>query len=308
MKPAHIILPILFLTLFWGCRNPQEPDLIRFAFQNRIGSAIPIIAVEKGFFRSEGLNVKPLRFSSGPECAEALYTGSADIGTMGDATAVIALAANPSLTILTSHGSGEHRHRVMTARNSSIRSFRDLHGRTVGIKKGTSTYGGFLKLLEREGMDPSSVGITDLSPAAMTEALLAGSIDAFAASEPTPSVAEERGCREVATLGDLGNHYPILMLAGKDYIEDNAVDIGRFLEALNKAAGFIAKNPEESATIVAEATGLQPVTAANAMKNHRYATGLDSLTLSSLLDTSRFLEEQNLIETAPDFHLRIRTP
>jgi len=44
----------------------------------------------------------------------------------------------------------------------------------------------------------------------MPEALSAGSIDAYVASEPTPSLAEARGARVMGTPGGLGNSYPLL--------------------------------------------------------------------------------------------------
>ncbi len=287
-----------------SCRATEPSTEIRFAFQNRVGSAIPIIAVEKGFFRQEGLNISPLRFNSGPECAEALYTGSADIGTMGDATALIALAKNPSMTVITRHASGEHRHRIMVARNSTLRSVEDLRGKTVAIKKGTSTYGGFLKLLDNRGVDPSSVRITDLSPSAMIEALLAGSIDAFVASEPTPSAAEENGGREIATLGGLGNNYPVLMIARRGYLEKHEKAVRHFMNALKKAENFIRENPSESVVIVGKATGLGTRTAAKAMKAHILETGLSPATLSSLERTARFLHKEGLIEKVPDLPSR----
>jgi len=144
---CSVLLAALF---FLSCsqneeKNASEP--IRFAFQNRIGSAIPIIAVEKGFFQMEGLVIKPLRFSSGPACAEALVSGSADIGTMGDSTAVIAVSRYDNLKIIASHSTGEHRHRLMVQDQSPYRTLNDLRGKRVAVKKGTSTHGGFLAVL-----------------------------------------------------------------------------------------------------------------------------------------------------------------
>ena len=70
--------------LFTSCTQERETSRpIRFAFQNRVGSVLSILAVEKGFFSARGLDVCPLRFNNDPACAETIYAGSADIGTMG---------------------------------------------------------------------------------------------------------------------------------------------------------------------------------------------------------------------------------
>ena len=189
------------------------PDRLRLAYQNRVASAIVIVAVERGLFAEEGLAVEAYRFNSGPACAEALFSGSADIGTMGDTTGMIAISRNAPLTVIASHGSGEHRHRILVGADSQIREVADLAGKRVGVKKGTSTYGGFLAFLAHYHLAPEELQVIDMRPADIPEALAAGSLDAFVASEPTPSLAELGGARELATLGGLGNTYPILILA-----------------------------------------------------------------------------------------------
>ena len=207
-------LILLIASLIISCDqnegvNPTKP--IRFALQNRIGSAIPIVALEKGFFKQQALVIKPLRFSSGPACAEALYSGSADIGTMGDTTAIFATVQHANLKIFASHSTGEHRHRLIVQNTSVYRTLGDLRGKRIGIKKGTSTHGGFLAALAIGNIPRTAITVVDLNPNTMPTALMAGSIDAFAASEPTPSLAELKGGRELITFGGLGNQYPCLL-------------------------------------------------------------------------------------------------
>ena len=288
----------VIVALPWPKRGPHA---IRFAYQNRIGSAACIVAVEKGFFADEGLDVEPFRFNSGPACAEALYSGSADIGTMGDTTAIITVSRRVPITIIASHGRGEHRHRLMVKADSAIRTPADLIGETVAAKKGTSTYGGFLAFLASRGLDASQVRIVDMRPSEMPEALLAGSVDAFVASEPTPSLAEVRGARELATLGGLGNNYPILVLAKSGLLAKRPDDVRRFLRALHRAEVFVKDHPEETTEILAKATGLPPDVAGRAMQRHSYALTLDSEVLASLEKTARFLKGQGTIDEVPDF-------
>ncbi len=147
---------ILFLVICaWPVLSFGEEPL-RFAFQNRIGSVLPIIAVEQGFFADEGLEVTTQMFSNGPACAEALTSGAADIATMGDTTALIALSRNLPVQLLFSHASGEHRHRLMVM-NPTLTTIDDLRGKRIGVKKGTSTYGGLLKLLRGYGISERDV-------------------------------------------------------------------------------------------------------------------------------------------------------
>jgi len=281
-------------------QSADDGGTIRFAYQNRVGSAACILAVEKGFFADEGLRVEPFRFSSGPACAEALYTGSADVGTMGDTTAIITVARGRAFTIIASHGRGEHRHRLMVGRNSQIRSPRDLAGRTIGVKMGTSTYGGFLAFLASNGLARDRVRVVDMGPSEMPDALAAGSIDAFVASEPTPSLAETRGARQLATMGGLGNSYPLLVLTRSEMLADRPEDIRRFLRALRRGVGWIREQPEDAAKVLTNATGLPSDVARKAMARHAYSLCLDEDIIKSLRKTAAFLKQQRIIDRLPD--------
>ena len=283
-----------------------EKAQIRFAFQDRIGSVLPIIAVKKGFFADEGLAVKALRFSSGPACAEALYSGAADIAGMGDTTAIIMVTRSEKFAIIASHVVGEHRHRIMVRKDSGMRTLNDLKGKRIGVKKGTSTYGGLLAALEKAHIPRDGVDIIDLTPSTMPDALMAGSLDAFAASEPTPSTAEQNGACELTTLGGLGNEYPILILANNDRLTRKKDAVKRLLHAMKRAGQYAADYPEETAAIMADETGLSLATTRKAIQRHEYRLRLDEAIISSLEKTALFLKEQYIISNFPDFNTAAR--
>lgn len=298
---AGLVVAVVALT-----RPPEPTRPIRFAYQNRAGSAACIIAVEEGFFAAEHLRVKAFCFHSGPACAEALYSGAADIGTMGDTTAVITASRAVPFAIIASHAQGEHRHRVMVRADGPLRRPADLLGRTVAVKMGTSTYGGFLAFLAANGLDASRIRVMDMRPGEMPTALQASSIDAFVASEPTPSLAEVRGARQLATLGGLGNSYPILILARRDVLTTRPRDVRRFLRALRRATELIRGRPDHAAGILARATNLPPDVARRVMERHTYSLTLDEEIVSSLARTGRFLKQQGVIQAVPDFTQSVR--
>jgi sulfonate transport system substrate-binding protein len=279
--------------------GPRGQPTVGFAYQDRIADAMSVIAVEKGFFAREGVQVKPMMFTSGPACTEAVVSGSADVGTMGDTTAVISVARAP-VTIIASHGGGEHRHRIIVKDTSPIRSFRDLTGKRVAVSKGTSTYGGFLAWAKARKLDLSKVRVVDMKPEDMGTALLSGAVDAAVASEPTPSVLEEKGGRQLATLGGLGNNYPILLVARNDFLRKHPEAATRFLRALARAAEFVRDHPDETARVMAAKTGLSPAAAAKAMQRHYYRLQLDKQTRASLDKTADFLVQQRILDRAPD--------
>lgn len=298
---ASFLFAVFGIYIFQTMQKEANPAPIRFAYQNRIGSAICILAVEKNFFAEEDLPIKTYRFDSGPACAEALFTGSADIATMGDTTAILALVQNSNLTILTSHSQGEHRHRLVTRPDSPLKTVLDCEGKTIAVKKGTSTHGGLLQFLAAHGMDENTIRLIDMQPSDMPDALSSGSVDAFAASEPTPSLAEERGAIELATLGGIGNKYPILIMSNKAFVKAHPEQIQRFLNALKKAEIYIQEHPEETQKILSQTTGLSMDMTYKAMKRHVFTLTLDKEILASLKETTDFLVKQGRIARRPEF-------
>jgi ABC-type nitrate/sulfonate/bicarbonate transport system substrate-binding protein len=135
----------------------------------------------------------------------------------------------------------------------------------------------------------------------MGTALLSGAVDAVVASEPTPSVIEEKGGRQLATLGGLGNNYPILLVARNDFLREHAEAATRFVRAMDRAAEFVRSHPEEAAQIMSRKTGLSPAATAKAMKLHYYRVQLDKQTRGSLKQIADFLVEQKILDAAPDF-------
>lgn len=293
----------IFTLLLLSCCLPaasHAAEPLSFAYQNRIGDALSIIAVNKNMFAAEGVLVKALLFNNGPGCSEALFTGAVDVATMGDTAALMAVSRVADMRIIASHGAGESRHRIIVPANSSIKQVTDLKGKRVGVKKGTSTHGGFLALLAAKGLKPSELKLLELDPDTMPEALSAGSLDAFVASEPTPSLAEQRGGRELATLAGLGNNYPLLILVKTATMQNRDGELHRFLRALAKAEQFIKQHPAETAVILSKETGLTPEMTNRAMKRHSYRLQLDSATMESLNKTALFLKEQKKLSKLPD--------
>ncbi|MBV5330117.1 MAG: NrtA/SsuA/CpmA family ABC transporter substrate-binding protein, partial [Chlorobium sp.] len=182
LKKNHLpwmLAPLLLLLVVPDLSRAEEQPTLRFADQDRIGSVIPILAANKGFFVEEGLRVAPMRFNNGPACAEALYTGAADIGSIGDAAAIILTGRNPKFVIIGSLATGEHRHRIMVRKDETLQTIQDLRGKRLGVKKGTSTHGGLLVAMAKAGLSPTDLDIIDLSPSTSIDALLAGSLDAI---------------------------------------------------------------------------------------------------------------------------------
>ena len=290
------------IGVYFMTQKDKEELGFTFAYQDRVADAASIIAIEKGYLEDEGLTIIPRMFTSGPECTEALTSGSAEFGTMGDTTGIIVTARRgDAFKIVCSHGGGEHRHRIIVSSNSAINSFSDMERKRIGVKKGTSTHGGLLLFAKKHGLSINNA-IVDMSPSLQLTALAAGELDAIVASEPTPSQAEAGGYgHELATLAGLRNTYPILLVVSSSFAEEHPGIIVKMLKALTRAREFIDSNPDESAKIQSRITGLDPAIIKKAMGFHYYDVTMNDETKRSLKSMAEFLRSIGRIDKLPKF-------
>jgi len=304
-----VVIPVFMATgLFTAaCTGPEKGECI-FVYQDRVADAVSIIAVEKGFFRKQGLELVPKIFSSGPECMETLTSGNAHFGTMGDTTAIlIGSKKGDAFRIVCALGGGEHRHRIIVSGSGRIKNISQLEGKRIGVKKGTSTHGGLMQFARIHGIDLNDEMI-DMPPSLQLTALAAGELDAIVASEPTPSQAEAGGYgRELATLGNLHNTYPVLLLVNSDFARRKPETVVRLIRALARSKDYIEDHPDETAGIMSRITGLDTSVIKQAMRLHMYDVALNPETVDSLKSTAHFLKEIGRIHELPDFNQLIDT-
>lgn len=288
-------MKIIFILLLTALSLLAAP--IKIAFQDRVVDALFIIALEQKLFEKEGLEIEAKRFTNGNATSEALIFGDADFATMGDTAALLALDKYcPNIKLFTPLGGGEKRHSIVVSKESTLQSLKDLEGKKIGIKKGTSTHGGFLLKTSKEGVMLEK-NLIDLDPSLMASALMTKELDAIVASEPTPSILVEKGVgKRVAYLDGVGNSYPLLLMAKERSLRNHAEALPKLIRALRHAATFIKNEPDQSAQRVANVSGLSLKAAKESMAHHSYAVGFDPLSQESLVMMERFLRESGKLK------------
>lgn len=307
-----LVLSVSFL-LFAVCCSLQAakirqklspPVKVRLAYGKKAAYSSQIVALKKGFFKAEGLDIEPLAVQAGIQGAEALVSGSADIAAMGDAPAIIAVTSGMPTKIIAEYCDGYHQHRIVAAPKSGIKSARHLVGKRVGIQAGSSTHGGFLRYLSDNRIKIGSVRIVPLDPSDMPEAMLSGQIDAGVGSEPWPTNLEERvkGSYQVAILP---GYYPLVMLASDRFAKEHPEAIVALLRAVQRGSDFMAARPDEAAKIVSAATGNTPAKEKKFFQTFGWKVKLDKSTERNLSRVSDFLYSQQKIQKKPHWKTAI---
>lgn len=280
------------------------PTKMRLAYGAKIHYGPQIVALKQGYFAAEGIQVEGKTVQAGIQAAEAMTSGSADAGVMGDAPAIIAVSSGMPLRIVASYGGGEKMHRLVAAAGSGIHRPQDLVGKRVAVQMGSSTHGAFLLFLTKNNVDAARVKLVPLNPSDMPEAMLSGQIDAAVGSEPWPSNIEERvkGSYEVATLSGLGNNFPLVMVVTDRFAKEHPEAVVAALRATDRATKLMNEHPDQAAAVISQTTGVPAAKEQKVMQTLDWGVVLDDATIDSLKQTADFLYQQGKIQRLPDWN------
>jgi ABC-type nitrate/sulfonate/bicarbonate transport system substrate-binding protein len=281
----------------------------RLAYNAKVHYAPQVIALQKGWYGDASSTIigVDLGVSAGIAAAEALVSGSADVAVMGDVPALIALASARPCVLVASYGGGDGMHSVVVSEKSGIKTPKELAGRRLGVQFGSSTHGAISLYLKTHGL-LDSVKLVNVKQNTLVEALITGDIDAFAASEPAPSLALKKvpGATRLTNLGGLGNQYPLMMVATKTFADAHPEALKVLVEGTRKAVDYINADPVNAGTDLSKATGISAQQEQNTLRMLTWKVALDEAVLSSLEQTAAFMHGIGKLKKMPDIRAAAR--
>ena len=259
--------------------------------QSDLHQLAAFIALEKGFYKKEGVEVIVAGiFRGGPEEMSAFASRDLDFGYVGEAPATVAVANRVANVRIIAQANLEGS-AVVIQKGSGIKDLKDLMEKTVAVP-GYATVQDFLirKALSDYRIPIKAVNIIIIKPPEMIPALRTKQIDSFLAWEPYPSKAITSGVGEAFILSKKiwPKHPCCVLVADAQFIEKNPEMIMRILRAHMQATQFIRENPKEALDIGVKYTGMDSETVELAMKNIYYEYIPD---VQGELDYVTFLQE-----------------
>ncbi len=225
------------------------------------------VGFKRGIFKRHGLDIKVQYIFTGTGLMSGLTSGALDLATNsttagatgianGLPVKVIALAAlTPTKGYID----------VLVRRDSSIRGWRDLEGKTVAT---INLQGQFHMLvnhaIEKRGGDPSKMRAVPMSPVDEPAALAAGRVDAIVMQDPTLTQAKLQ--HDFRSLGNptalLGFRLPSgAIYSSNDTIAKKPGVLRRFRAAWREAVAVAKRNPTLSRQTIIKFTGISNETA-----------------------------------------------
>lgn len=255
-------LGVLLLT---GCHNNNSPEnssdsasgpmKVRVGYIGLTCEAPIFTAVEKGFFKEEGLDVTLVK------CEWSNYKDVLALGGFDMTHHLVMYFLKPIEQGLdVKFTAGIHRGclRVQTATNGKIHSMEDLRGKRIGVPgMGTPPFIFANRVLGAHGIDAGKEITWRVFPAGeLGLALEKGEVDAVADSEPIGSLLVASGkvknVADQATDAPYNEEYCCAVLANGKFLSKNPKAAAATTRALLKAAKWVETNPAAAARMSVE--------------------------------------------------------
>jgi len=143
-----------------------------------------------GELKSLDYEIAWTEFPAAAPLAEALNAEAVDLGPIGDAPLIFALAQGVRVKAFAANRSDAYATAVIVKADSPITDAAQLKGKSVATNRGSIGHYVTLRALAEAGLKPADVQIRFLAPPDAKLALVAGSVDAWATWDPYTSVAE----------------------------------------------------------------------------------------------------------------------
>jgi NitT/TauT family transport system substrate-binding protein len=222
------------------------------------------LGIEKGFFEDEDLRLDVRTVQGGADVVPQVLSGDVQIGFSNTPTLLAAAATGLPVEIVAparGRGTGPSREgAVIVRRDSPIRGYADLVGRTVAV----NALGNVVDLtlsatLDRHGVDRDDVERLEVPFPDMLAALDAGRVDAAFIASPFKTSAERSG--EYRSIGfPLDEVRPGFVFTSyfvsRRWADHNQEILDRFLRALRRSMLYAARHERETRAAIAEFTAL----------------------------------------------------
>lgn len=254
-----LIFSLLVLSLC-SCAKKEEEGVTSITL-NEVAHSIfyapQYVAIEKGYFNEEGLDVKLVNGSGADNVMTAVLSGEADIGFMGSEASIYVFNEGSGEKIINFAQLTQRAGNFLVARKADEDFTWDkLKGKTVlAGRKGGMPQMVFEYILKKNNMDPQKdlKMVQNIDFGLTAEAFASGQGDYSVEFEPfAASLEKENKGVVVASLGVDSGMVPYTAYSAKEsYIKENADTIQKFTNALQKGMDFVKSHtPQEIAEVI----------------------------------------------------------
>lgn len=228
---------------------------VRIAYLPNIHALPFYLAVDKGYFKAEGLDVEPVKFEAPNQIIDALLSNQVGIAAPGAAAGITAVSQSKkpdTIKIFSVQGGTDTltNESFVVKKDSSIKSFADLKGKKLGHLPGIQWQTICRDILAKNGLEADKdVTLVDLAIPLMVPALASGQVDALLAIEPAPTIAVAKDIGKIVQKSPTIQYIANPFYAGvgdvtTKYMTENPDVTAKILRVFKKANDEVVANPD----------------------------------------------------------------
>jgi NitT/TauT family transport system substrate-binding protein len=229
------------------------------------------VALEEKLFEKAGIEINSVKFQNPNQIIDSLVSGQADFGPPGAAAGITALAESRypgTFKVFGLQGGGIKvgmiNDGLIVSNASTISSFKDLKGKSIGTLPGIQWKTITRYILRQNGLDPDKdVRINEIAVPMHIPSVVAGTVDATLSLEPVGSIAvaskEARRAmtNPVATFIADPFYSGVSVLSTK-FMKERPEVAKKVVAVLDQATKMANENFDKYRPIIAKYTAIQP--------------------------------------------------
>jgi NitT/TauT family transport system substrate-binding protein len=261
---TEVSVSIGFLALAHGISWAQAKG--KLGYMKIVDNAAMFVAMEKGFFKAEGLDLETLPLAGGAPIINGVTSGDLQFGWSNVISLYQAHVEGFDFKLIaggaTNVKAKNESHAIQVGKSSSIKTAKDLEGKTIAV----NTLNNIVHLMamawiDKNGGSSAKVKFVEVPFPQMEATLSAGKVDAISVHEPFATAALEKGNARVLAQpwGDVLPKFLIASwFASEKWLAKNKQTGQAFVRAINRGIDAIQADPEASRAAMIKWAGLNP--------------------------------------------------
>ncbi len=266
------------------------------------------IAMHKGFFKEEGLDIQVAYFTSGAEMTSALAAGQLQLGSFGDFPTVNMIAGDLPVKIITGVAEISGTQQLVVA--EGVNQPEDLKGKKIALTVGSSAESLFAATLNHFGVPLDSVEVLNMSAPEQVAAMARGDVDGITVWQPyvLRAKTQANGHAMISALQSFipGKEGPLdyyaaysVLVVRTEWLDENPNTMLKVLRAMKKAQDYINANKDDTAKTMEKDMRAPAKDLRVFLDENVYDMGIDAKFVRTLNKTVGFMHKVGKIKSKP---------
>ena len=278
--------------------DQKELTKVQIGVDAALFAYVPVVAKEKGFFESHGIDAELVNFSFGIDTINAVVLNQVQIGFAYDYAGATRLAEKSNLRVAANLLVNKPDSSWYETTIVGAKSIADTKGAKIGYGQGTVAEYNLARELEFYGLSEDDFELVPFSSnAEIVTAYAAGEIDVSSFGNSYQKQLDAIPNRtKLNTLGDIEENSQAYVFADDAFLKDNEELFSEFLQAIQEGIDYINNNLDESSKIIADVMTLDAEDVANNWSDYDWALQFTQEDFDHLQNIVDWASEHDMID------------